>query len=585
MEYDFKERVRESSDIVEIVSSYIPLKRKGGTYWAQCPFHDEKTASFQVRSDRQRFKCFGCGEGGDIFTFIGKMEMVEFRESLEILANKAGIPMAHSGEDRERERLYGVNEKACRFFEGELQDSDNALEYLKSRGINQESISRFRLGYAPDSWDALINSLSEFSGETLEKVGLVRSREMGGWYDYFRGRVIFPFFTSSGRKIIGFGGRIMDDNRDQPKYLNTPETMIFNKGSTFYGFHLASKSARDKKQLIIVEGYTDVIASHQVGIDNVSATAGTSLTQEHIDVLGRRQDLELVLCFDGDNPGIKAAVKSAEQIMTRPRAKVWILPEQKDPQDLLQEGRDFRKELLTDRPPFEFLVEHYAEDNDLSTLDGKIGLLEKMKLCFLNVPSSRRGVCLETLAMQTGITRDSINDVLYEDKKGETEYAAYKKGIKVLSKSALELQFLQQFVAGFSPDLMAYFRSQGMSEQDFQNSTAKAVYAYLVEQEDPSFLFHGLMPLAAGGKMFSDLVENIVEVANTRGVILTSTGMLKDFLHDIPDGKPNMFDLEFLYLRMKTRGFTNKLPRALERGRPIKELVDIINNADNELTK
>lgn len=589
-----KERVRESIDIVNLVSEYVPLRKTGMNYTGLCPFHDDhKDGNFFVFPEKQSFYCFsaGCGSGGDIFSFVQQMELIEFKEALEFLANKAGIKLSRIKKDTSSDRIYEMNEVACDFFQQCLAYSSEAQDYLDKRDLNQDSIKKFRVGFAPgDNRRALSDYLSErkFSKKEQVKAGLVGQGEFSGWYDYFRDRITFPFFNNTGTKILGFGGRILDSEKSDIKYLNTRQSDVFNKGRLLYGLNFAIKSAREQKQLIIVEGYTDAIHSNQEGVENVSATAGTALTEHHLELLGRRQDIETVLCFDGDDAGIRAAVRSSEDIIARPKAKVWILPEGTDPDELFREGKDFRQEVVINKPPFEFLIEQYKKTIDTDTLAGKFEILEKVKPLFLNIQASRRGICLETLAQQVTLTRESVMEMFYEDQNPDdidtSGYEAYKKTPKnPVTKDQIELDFLKKMLIHFSPDLVNYFSKQGMSIDDFNNSTAKAVYTYITKGEDVvPLMFHSSMPLGKG-QMLDELVLNIVETATHNGIILKNVTPIRKFVETLPEEPVKMVDLEFSYLKIKTRQFANNIPRALKRGKSIKDIVRILNESDLKL--
>ena len=284
--------IKNSADIVEIISESVVLKKAGKNHLGLCPFHAEKIPSFTVNSEKQIFYCFGCGEGGNIFSFLMKKEGLSFPEAAERLARRCGIEiptkrMSPEQKKRmnERENLFAINRQAMDFFQQSLRDSaagKNAMEYLNNRGIKKETINSFCLGYAPAEWDKLVNFFSEkrISPALAEKSGLIVPRKgKSGYYDRFRDRIIFPIFDES-RQVIGFGGRVLDDS--MPKYLNSPETPLYNKSRSLYGLHSAKEKCRESHSVFIVEGYFDLLALHQHGIQNSVATLGTSLTHEHV---------------------------------------------------------------------------------------------------------------------------------------------------------------------------------------------------------------------------------------------------------------------------------------------------------------
>ena len=313
------DEVRQRIDIVGLISRYTPLKKAGSTYKGLCPFHSERTPSFVVFPHSNTWHCFGaCATGGDAFTFLMKKENIEFREALEILAREAGVNLQDEpGDDSHRQRslLYTLNDLAAAYFQEVLHShpaAQPARDYLERRGIDQDTAARFRLGYALDNWNALRDHLSA-KGYTVDQqllAGLVkRHEERDSIYDAFRHRVMFPIRDRQAR-VIGFGGRVLDDS--QPKYLNTAETPVFHKSHVIYGIDLAYQSIRDAHQVVIVEGYMDVIAAHQFGFANVVACMGTALTPDQLRQL-QRLTSDFVLALDADSAGQQATIRGINQ--------------------------------------------------------------------------------------------------------------------------------------------------------------------------------------------------------------------------------------------------------------------------------
>ncbi|MEM4251793.1 MAG: DNA primase, partial [Candidatus Bathyarchaeia archaeon] len=303
----FTEEVKNQSDIVRVISDYVSLKKRGKNYVANCPFHNEKTPSFNVNPAKQIFHCFGCGAGGDVFTFVMGMEHCDFGEAVRIVAGKSGIPVVEEQSSstrksaEEREELLKVNLLATEFFQEQLKlgsEGAHAYSYFTMRGLNAQSITTFRLGYAPDRWDALSTYLKERGVSTalIERSGLVTLKENGGHYDRFRGRCIFPITDAQGR-VIAFGGRAMGDS--EPKYLNSPETELYTKGRQLYGLSLAREAIRKQGFAILVEGYFDFCIPYQNGIQNIVASLGTALTEHQVRLLARYMDQpRIVVNFD-----------------------------------------------------------------------------------------------------------------------------------------------------------------------------------------------------------------------------------------------------------------------------------------------
>jgi DNA primase len=307
------EQIKDKLDIVEVLSSYIKLLKAGSTWKARCPFHGEKTPSFVVSPTRQSYHCFGCGEHGDIFTFVEKMEGTDFKGALKTLAERAGVQLVFDGKKGptkdEKDALHDVLEAATQWYMRERLRSTEIQAYLKKRGLTDESIEGFKIGFAPDGWrhihDALLPSHSLLQ---LEQAGLVVKGEKGA-YDRFRSRIMFPLFDSVGR-VVGFSGRIWNGDEKEAKYVNTPETVLFHKSKFLYGFDRAKTGIRKFNCTLLVEGQMDLIACHQVGYSNAVALSGTALTEEHAQLLGRISK-NIIIALDGDGAGIAAAIKSA----------------------------------------------------------------------------------------------------------------------------------------------------------------------------------------------------------------------------------------------------------------------------------
>ena len=342
------EEVRTAVDLVEVAEDYVQLKQSGSRYMGLCPFHNEDTPSFSVDPDQNLYYCFGCQNGGDAFKFIQEIEGMGFLESVRMLAERYGIPLPEEETDpdaaNEREAILHALRFAARFFYRQLTQSDRgrpALDYLRRRGFTPQTIKQFGLGYAPDEWDALLTVAEEeqIDLETLEKAGLIIERNDGsGYYDRYRGRIIFPIFSHIG-KVLAFAGRILDpdDERDQPKYINSPETEVYHKKEVLYGLHQAKRTVRDQEVVGIVEGYTDVINMWQHGVKNVVATCGTSLTKEHVKKVERWAD-EVFFIYDGDSAGAEATIRGANVAFEKGiEVNIVSLPDGEDPDSFISE--------------------------------------------------------------------------------------------------------------------------------------------------------------------------------------------------------------------------------------------------------
>lgn len=341
---DVVQQIRERADILEVVNDFVSLKKKGSNWMAPCPFHHEKTPSFSVSPSRGIYKCFGCGRGGDAVSFVMEIDSVGYGEALRYLAKKYGIEIALEEEltDEEREKqnekdsIYIAMAYARDFFREELWDTDDGkaigLSYFKERGFIEKTIQTFELGYSPSAWQAFTNQAEKagYSLNILSKAGLTIAKEDGKKFDRFRERVMFPIHNLSGR-VVAFGARLLKKDPKQAKYLNSPETPVYTKSKIVYGIYQAKKAIRDADECYLVEGYTDVISLHQAGIENVVASSGTSLTADQIRLIKRFSD-NITILYDGDNAGIKAAIRGVDLILEEGlNAQIVILPEGEDP--------------------------------------------------------------------------------------------------------------------------------------------------------------------------------------------------------------------------------------------------------------
>jgi DNA primase len=353
------EEIRARLDILDVIADYVELKKSGQNYKGLCPFHSEKTASFMVSQDKQIFHCFGCGVGGNVISFVMKYENLSFPETLRLLAKKAGIDpkeFADGGQEGLKEKLVGILKQATEVFAGNLGKSKSASSYLAERGITGEIIGSFSLGYSLRDWHSLVRALRQkgIPESLILQAGIASSGEKG-IYDTFRDRIMFAIRNAQG-EVIAFGGRVMDDS--QPKYLNSPDTPLFKKGDTLYGLNLAREGIKNKGYAMIVEGYFDVIVSHQHGFSNTVAPLGTALTPGHLQKL-KRFTRKAVLVFDGDEAGKSAARRSIPLLLEQGfGAKILLLPEKDDPDSFLRRdgAAPFARLLSGSRSVVEFLL-------------------------------------------------------------------------------------------------------------------------------------------------------------------------------------------------------------------------------------
>ncbi len=376
------DQIRQAANIVELASQYTTLKRAGRRHVGLCPFHSEKTPSFTLDEEKQLFHCFGCGTGGDVFTLIMEKENLSFPEAVRHLAEKYNIPLPEQKKFTSQNRQLGeelktITEEALAHFRKNLHNTEEgrkALSYLKKRKISDETIQTLKIGYALNSWDALISYFKrkEISPKKLENAGLaIYHQNKNSFYDRFRGRIIFPIFTEYG-KVVAFGGRSLFDA--EPKYLNSPDTKIYSKGKLLYGLNFCKEEISETEKVILVEGYTDFAALFQAGIKNLAASLGTSLTPEQIDLAKRFARKEIILCFDGDKAGIKAASRGAALgIQKEIQTSVIRIPSGLDPDSYVEKHgidsfNDLAKKSMSD---LDFLIAYFSQGINTDLPGGK----------------------------------------------------------------------------------------------------------------------------------------------------------------------------------------------------------------------
>jgi DNA primase len=453
----FSDELRNQADIVRIISDYVSLKKRGTNYVACCPFHHEKTPSFNVNPARQIFKCFGCNLAGDVFTFVMQIEGCSFPEAVETIAGKCGVPLPAREEsrefeerDRQRAELLKINEWAAEFFERHLTETTEgrrALDYLASRGLTEPTQRAFRLGYAPNSWDALSNHLLErgASRTMVERSGLVTLKDSGiGFYDRFRSRLMFPICDAQGR-IVAFGGRILDEG--EPKYLNSPETALYIKGQHLFGLNYARETIRQKSYAILVEGYLDFLVPFQAGVRNLVASLGTALTEHQVRLLGRYAR-KIVVNFDPDSAGVAATKRSLELLLQAGfKVNVLTLPDNLDPDEYIREqGVEGYIKLLKNSQAFlDYIVERAVHEHDQTKPTGKVETLNAI-LPYLKLVKDRieRAEQCERIAdrlkIDSRLIREEVKRAAEAREEKMSERAARATlGVKPAEKKLLEI--------------------------------------------------------------------------------------------------------------------------------------------------
>ncbi len=463
------DEVKQKLDIVDVLTSYVQLHPSGKNFKANCPFHSEKTASFFVFPEKQSWHCFGaCGTGGDIFTFVMKKEGLDFGHALRLLAEKANVTLSYKSEKTNKEeqnrldRLYKITEVAAEYFHYLLLHSGEAEKariYTQKRGLSAKVIDDFQLGFAPNKWDELGSHLAKsgYQDEDMLAVGLVAPRDSGGHYDRFRNRLIFPLRDVKSR-VIGFGARALDDS--MPKYLNSPETLIFNKSSVVYAIDRAQAAIRQKDAAVITEGYMDTIAAHQFGYENTVACMGTALTEKQITIL-RRFSKNIIVALDADNAGLEATTRSIitiDQQIPREHWMPWLEPKTyeelvkyeiqvveikggKDPDEIIRKSPEQWGKLLKESQPIiDFTLKKELATIDQNSPGDKSAFVSKFQPILAPIDDPvRRGHYIQKVAamlkMDYKSIDEAINNLPNREKKGKTSrldkmLRVYDKGVE-----------------------------------------------------------------------------------------------------------------------------------------------------------
>lgn len=496
-------KIKERLTIEEVVSSYIKLDKAGNNLKARCPFHNEKTPSFFVSADRGTYYCFGCGASGDIFTFVEEFEGLDFKGALKLLADRAGVELTAFTKEKkesesEKEKLYRVMEEATKFFESNLINNTEVLDYLKSRGLKEKSIKDFRIGFVKNDWRLLYENLkNKFSDGELEKAGLIKKTEKG-YYDRFRGRIMFPIFDSSGR-VIAFSGRIFVDDGKSAKYLNSPETPIFSKNAVLYGIDKAKDSIRKNNFSILVEGQMDLILSHQAGYKNTIATSGTALSDSTVSKenvvsnlgLIRRLSSNLVLAFDADKAGANATIRAGKIALSLGMdVKVVDMPEGVDPADLISKGSAdaWREAIRNSKHIIEFLLKKALEKSASDPRKNISREVQEKILPFVDAldKSSEKAGFLKKIHDKTSISETFLLEDLkkiekeqkYEkeeiQKVGETEVKKRRKDN--VESDLLGIAFWQQTLSAPVVDFKMIFEKLGQVAKKYEDSKEDLIY-------------------------------------------------------------------------------------------------------------
>ncbi len=483
-------KIRDATSIEEIVSQHVSLKKRGRGLIGLCPFHQEKTPSFHVDVERQFYHCFGCNEGGNVFTFLMKMEGISFPEAVRTLAAKANIDLPQAAADTEQEQeteiLYHANQMAAEFFElclFKTNGGKKALSYLKKRGFDEQTIKAFGLGYAPNRWDGLIQNAirKKVPIEHFFKAGLIQQRKnKSGFYDRFRGRLMFPIKSPSGR-VIGFGGRILSDVKNMPKYLNSPETPVYHKSKILYGLYESREQIRKAEKLLLVEGYTDVMRLFQTGFGYCAASSGTALTPGQANLI-RRYSQEVILIYDGDSAGLSAALRGVDILLNANLAvKVIALPNKEDPDSFFQKSStESLERLLSSAQHFmDFQLQTIKKSHDLISSSEKTKAVYQLMETINQVKDPvQRALLVKEVSEKMGIEESLLLNRFKPGKEKESEPHAGTEPVSTIQKA--EQGILSVLMSQNESAAQVIF--DFLYPDDFLHPREKEVFIYLKNQ-------------------------------------------------------------------------------------------------------
>ncbi|PIZ19262.1 MAG: DNA primase [Deltaproteobacteria bacterium CG_4_10_14_0_8_um_filter_43_12] len=525
---DKLEEIKDRVSIVEVISDYVSLKKAGKNYKGLCPFHSEKTPSFMVNEEKQIFHCFGCNTGGNVFNFLMKMDRLSFPEAARGLARRYGIDLpkikiseADKEENLKREWLFELNELAASYYHNLLineKEGKEAREYLRQRGIGNDVIIDHRVGYAQNSWDGLLKFLlkKRVPLSRVSEVGLIIPKKAQGFYDRFRGRMIFPIINING-KVIGFGGRVLDNTL--PKYLNSPESSIYNKSNSLYGLKVAKDFIRSEDKVIVVEGYFDLLSLNQYGIKNVAATLGTSLTTGHIRIL-RRYTNNIITVFDADEAGEKAAARSLDILLKHGASpKIAVLPSGFDPDSFVKKvGEEGFKEIIAGSMPLiEFAINEVIKRHDASSVEGKVKIIEDVTPILAKIENKiERDIYIQRVSNRLGIKEDTIVSQLRKTKKGGS--VLQEKGVQFMDEDIVEKLLLKLML--LNNEVVHKIQEEAIIEE-FVNKQYKEIGLLLLEEFNRQ------------GRIDSGKVINCLEDENSKSLI-SQLSIEKESIEDAP---------------------------------------------------
>ena len=563
----------ENVDIVEFLSRYIDLKRSGKNYKGLCPFHSEKTPSFFVSPYEQLYNCFGCEAGGSIITFVSEIENLGFIDTIEFIADAVNLDLTryiennedYSVEYKEKEEIIKLNRDAAIYFYLKLKNDKKALKYLNDRKIDKNIIKIFGLGYVSSEWDGVMKYLLSkgYSKDLIFKAGLIsKSSKNNKYYDKFRDRVIFPIFNVKG-KIIAFGGRIIEKNNNAPKYLNSPETVVFNKSKTLYGLNIARKNLRNNEKIILVEGYMDVVVLHKYGIKNVVAALGTSFTNEHAKIIKKYVN-ELIICFDSDSAGLKATYRAIKNVEGEiEKVKVIELEKGYDPDDFIKEkGRDaFDEKIRNAKASHLFLIDKLQEPLDLKKEYDLHEFIVKSKEILKDIKEySIRNHYAKIIAKRVNMTPSNIMNELFDiqiDKIKKNNSFSGNRDIINTEKKDTDLELFEKKLLQFALIEKKFYEFiiEEYSIKEFSSKNIINIFTFLEKyyKENAEFSLENSLDFLEinESKLCSKLIKNKVVNANAEKDIIIyikklRIEVLKKELSNLKLSRKNIFNSEKL---------------------------------------
>jgi DNA primase len=582
------QRVKDENDIVDVISDNVNLKNSGSNYIGLCPFHNEKTPSFSVSREKQIFKCFGCGEAGNVFSFVMKYNNYSFVEAVNFLADRANIDILPNNNtesfERTNDKFYKINVDVARFYFNNLYKTNKAIEYFRNRGISSSTMRKFGLGYAPDGWKNTLNYMKTkgYSELDLLNCGLVVKGKNNSIYDRFRERVIFPIFDYSG-KVIGFGGRVLDDSK--PKYLNSPETKLFKKGINLYGLNFVLKSKENKKTIIIVEGYMDCITLHQFGFNNVVASLGTALTEKQAKLL-RKHFEKVVISYDADLAGQNATQRGLEVLRKEGfDLRILEIPEGKDPDEFIRNNGTLAFKQLIDNslPMIEYRIKKAGEGIDYRDNRKVSQYISKISEIIQNLNPVEKNIYTKKIAEETGINEQSIYDLIkqenndYKDDSksmhnqqgfGQKLYLepAHLKAARNLIKLSIE-----------NNDIYLYIKNE-IEVGDFSLDVHKQLFQIIIESEDNHKNLNSYIDLRCNDIELAKEWANIqaMEFSDNINTSLGNFGIIEGFIKEVKKYK----------LEESKRAIMNEIKILEKKGayKEVLELVKDLNEIQNKLT-